>query len=63
MFSPDPGIPDSGVKKAPDPGSGSATLVSNKGLLPWTIINKINTDANIPVQVEIQSNLRVSIDE
>ncbi len=26
-------IPDPGVKKAPDPGSGSATLLSKKNLL------------------------------
>ncbi len=34
---PDPGsrIPDPGVKKAPDPGSGSATLV---GTLPANLI-------------------------
>ena len=25
-------IPDSGVKKAPDPGSGSATLIVRKGI-------------------------------
>ena len=32
-------IPDPGVKKAPDPGSGSATLmnIKTKGTLPWRI--------------------------
>jgi hypothetical protein len=56
-----PTIPD--PENASDPVSGSETLVSNKGLLSWTTINKSDMDANTPVQVEVQSKLRFSVDE
>ncbi len=48
---PDPGfelfpsrIPDPGIKKAPDPGSGSATLVLTPVLVPQEIIHATLND-------------------
>jgi hypothetical protein len=44
-------IPDPGVKKAPDPGSGSATLNSNKARYPVNIV--VDLYDKIPMTLDV----------